>query len=65
MARRYQLDDPTLQDALDELAERDTADWPAPDADQEAQLRRLLAPPAATTTAKPTRQRTTPHRRAA
>lgn len=62
---RFQLDDPKLQTALDELAERDAADWPAPDADAQAQLRRLLTPPPATTPAKPTRQRNDPQRRAA
>lgn len=39
----YQLDDPNLQTALDELAARDTADWPAPSTDDKAKLARILA----------------------
>ncbi len=41
---RYQLDDPRLDAAMEELAERDTADWPEPDAEARAQLARLLKP---------------------
>ncbi|WP_328344934.1 hypothetical protein [Micromonospora sp. NBC_00421] len=39
---RYQLDDPALAAALAEIAERDTANWPEPDAEQMATLARLL-----------------------
>lgn len=39
---RYQLGDPALTAALDEIAERDTVDWPEPSAEQRATLARLL-----------------------
>lgn len=41
---RYHLDDPRLDAALTELAERDTADWPEPDSEARAHLARLLKP---------------------
>lgn len=38
---RYQLDDPALQTALDELADEDVKDWPVDD-EQLATLARIL-----------------------
>lgn len=59
---RYQLDDPNLQTAIDDLAARDTADWPAPSTDDKAALARILADPPRRTTRPATPQ---PARRAA
>ncbi|MEV5819217.1 hypothetical protein AB0L22_08590 [Micromonospora haikouensis] len=58
---RYQLDDPALQAALDDLAAEDVKDWPLSDA-QLATLARLL--PQRQPTAKPTRVPATQRRAA-
>ncbi|MER7331592.1 MULTISPECIES: hypothetical protein [unclassified Micromonospora] len=62
---RYQLDDPTLQTALDDLAARDTADWPAPDEQQRAILARILPAAPATKPAPRVPRTSQPRRNAA
>jgi len=60
MGRRYALDDPRLQDEIEQRAAETAAGWPAPDQEKRQQLARLLADPP-----RPARRRPDDRRRAA
>lgn len=60
MGRRYALDDPQLQDVIEQRAAETAAGWPALDQEQRQQLARLLADPP-----RPARARTDGRLRAA